>query len=146
MLHLSRSLNTSFSRCVMAGLVCGILAGVLNAGYTYLYGKVTGFTISVFDALLIFFGVPLLFIIAGFILYEMVEYIKRGRLWFTILSLLLVITAIILALASSGKAMDGHLPGVILITGLLIAFLLPYLATHARIFMDDKEFSESADS
>ena len=146
MLHLSRSLNTSFSRWLMAGLACGIIAAILNAGYSYFYGKLTGFAVTVFDPLLIFFGVPLLFMIAGFILYEMVEYIKRGGLLFTVLSLLLVIIATIVALNKYGKEMDGLLLGINLISGLILAFLLPYLATHARIFMDNDEFSESADS
>ena len=146
MLHLSRSLNTSFSRCLMAGLACGIIAAILNAAYSYFYGNLTGFAVSVFDPLLIFFGVPLLFMIAGFILYEMVEYIKGGRLLFTILAIMLVIAATIVALNKYGKEMDGLLLGINLISGLILAFLLPYLATHAKIFMDNDEFSESADS
>lgn len=142
MLHLSRSLNTSFSRCLLAGFACGILAAALNVVYALLYGRVTGFAVAMFDPLLIFVGFPLFFSIAGLILYEMVEYVKRGKMIFTVLSLLLTVTAIIVALTYR-KEMEGLLLGVILITGLLLSFLLPFLATHARIFMDNEEFTES---
>jgi hypothetical protein len=43
------------------------------------------------------------------------------------------------------KGMEGFLLGITIITGLLMAFLLPYLATHAKIFMDKEELSESAE-
>jgi hypothetical protein len=147
MLHLARSINTSISRCLMAGLACGILAAVLHAGYIYLYGSVTDFTGGMLlSPLPIFIGVPLLYMLAGFILFEMVEYIKKGRLIFMILLLLLTTIAIILASTRYGEEMEGLMLGIILINGLLLSLLLPYLATHAKIFMDKEEFSESADT
>ena len=44
------------------------------------------------------------------------------------------------------EGIEGLLLGIILITGLLISFMLPFLATHAKIFMDKEEFSESTES
>jgi hypothetical protein len=147
MLHLARSLNTSTSRCLMAGLACGILAALLNAGYTYLYGKFADISGGMLLSPLVFFiGVPILFVLAGFILFEMVEYVKKGRLIFSILFLLLTAFATIMALSRYDEGMEGLVAGHILINGLLISLLLPFLATHAKIFMDKDEYSESADA
>jgi hypothetical protein len=146
MLHLSRSLNTSTSRCLMAGLACGILAAVLNAVYTYIYGNATNLSHGMLLSPVTFFiGVPILFLAAGFIFFEMVEYIKKGRFIFSILFLLLTALATMIVLNMYEGAMEGFVAGLIIINGLLISLLLPYLATHAKLFMDRDEYSESAD-
>jgi hypothetical protein len=41
--------------------------------------------------------------------------------------------------------MHGLLLGIEIVTGLIVALLLPFLATHPRIFMENEEFSESVD-
>jgi hypothetical protein len=41
--------------------------------------------------------------------------------------------------------MRGLLLGIEILTGLVIALLLPFLATHPKIFMENEEFSESVD-
>ena len=141
--------NTSFSRSLMAGLICGIIAAVANAAYNFYYRKATGFESSGFiEPLIIFIAFPLLLIIAGIIFFEMVEYIKRGKLLFTILFLVLMLTAIFVDLFTQGtqqlmSGTRGLLFGMEIITGLLIAFLLPFLATHPKIFMEQEELSES---
>ncbi|HWJ30239.1 MAG TPA: hypothetical protein VNS32_27130, partial [Flavisolibacter sp.] len=89
-----------------------------------------------FAPVLIFIGIPLFFIVGGVIFYEMVEYIKSGRLFFTLLFLLLMIIAVVTELNDGGKAMKGLVLGIVLITGLLTALLIPFFATHAKIFMD----------
>lgn len=144
MMHWAHSKNTSISRSLLAGLACGIIAAILNVGYMYFYRKATGFTgVGLFEPLFFFIAFPLLFIIAGFIFFEMIEYIKRGRMVFTFLFLLLTLMATISDLNSFGKAKEEFLLGIILITGILISLLLPFLATHAKIFMDEEELSES---
>jgi hypothetical protein len=146
MLHLSRSLNTSTSRCLMAGLACGILAAVLNAIYTYFYGNSADLSHGMLLSPVTFFiGIPILFLLAGFILFEMVEYVKKGRIIFSILFLLLTALATIIALNRYDQGMDGLVAGLIIINGLLISLLLPYLATHAKLFMDKEEYRESED-
>jgi len=146
-MHLAATKNTSFSRSLLAGIVCGILAAILNLAYTTFYRKATDLTsFKVVEPLLIFIAFPLLFVIAGFIFFEMVENIKKGRLYFTILSLVMMGVALVFGLRQLDKGIGDLLFGIILITGLLVSLLLPFLATHPKIFMDKEELSESTDS
>jgi drug/metabolite transporter (DMT)-like permease len=147
MMHFAPQRNTSLSRSLLAGLACGILAALLNVLYTYFYRTATEFSGSMlFEPLVIFIAFPLLFLVGGFLFFEMVEFIKKGRLFFTVFFLLLMLIAAILGINNYGKEMEGLLLGIIAITGLLMSFLLPFLATHARIFMDQEEFTESAET
>ena len=146
-MHLASAKNTSFSRSLLAGIICGILAAILNLAYTAFYRRATDFTsFKVVEPLLIFIAFPLLFVIAGFIFFEMVENIKKGRLYFTILSLVMMGVALVFGLRQLDKGIGDLLFGIILITGLLVSLLLPFLATHPKIFMDKEELSESTDS
>ena len=146
-MHLAATKNTSFSRSLLAGIVCGILAAILNLAYTTFYRKATDFTsFKVVEPLLIFIAFPLLFVIAGFIFFEMVENMRKGRLYFTILSLVMMGVALVFGLRQLNKGIGDLLFGIILITGLLVSLLLPFLATHPKIFMDKEELSESTDS
>ena len=146
-MHLAASKNTSLSRSLLAGIVCGILAAILNVVYTVFYRKATDFTAyKVVEPLLIFIAFPLLFVIAGFIFYEMVENIKKGRMYFTILSLIMMAVALLFGLRQLEKGIGDLLFGIILITGLIVSLLLPFLATHPKIFMDREELAESTES
>jgi drug/metabolite transporter (DMT)-like permease len=138
--------NTSFSRALIAGLICGLIAAVLNAAYNFYYRKATGYQSNkVVEPMLIFMAVPLILVVTSFIFFEMVEFLKKGRLIFTILTLLLVIAVVIFVFAENMSGINGLLFGMTIITGLIIALLLPFLATHPKIFMDNEEFSESSD-
>ena len=146
-MHLASKKNTSFSRSLLAGIVCGILAAILNLVFTVFYRKATDFAAyKVVEPLLIFIAFPLLFVIAGFIFFEMVENIRKGRLYFTILSLVMMAIALVFGLRQLERGIGDLLFGIILITGLLVSLLLPFLATHPKIFMDSEELSESTDS
>jgi hypothetical protein len=145
-MHLAKLKKTSFSRSLMAGFACGIVAALLTVLYSYVYRNATGFEGSVlFTPLLIFIGFPILFVITGVILYEMIDRIKNGRMWFTVLFLLLMMLALVFDVNGQSKGSEGLLLGIILITGLLMALLLPYLATHAKVFMDEEEFKQTED-
>jgi len=139
--------NTSFSRALIAGLICGLVAAVLNAVYNFYYRKATGFeSDKIIEPMMIFMAMPLLFMITSFIFFEMVEFLRRGKLIFTLLSLMLVVVAVIIGFSEAISGINGLLFGMAIITGLLIAFLLPFLATHPKIFMEDEELSESGES
>ena len=143
--HLAHSKNTSISRSMMAGLACGILAAMLSGAYTYFYRKATDYSGSMyFEPLIIFFAFPVLFIVAALIYFEMADYIKRGGLIFILIVIALVVFAIFFGLKDFEKGKQGLLIGYILITGVLLA-LLPFLSTHAKIFMDKDEYTESDD-
>ena len=142
--------NTSFSRSVIAGLICGIIAAVLNAVYDYFFRNATGFDKDkLISPLVIFSAVPIILIIAGVIFFEMAEFMKRGRLIFTTLFLVIMLVAIAIDLTVRGNSnslprTNGLLLGMEIVTGLIIAFLLPFLATHPWIFMENEELSESS--
>jgi len=57
-----------------------------------------------------------------------------------------MLIAIFFDLSQLAKGPGDLLLGIVLITGLLISFLLPFLATHPKIFMDKEELSESFES
>jgi drug/metabolite transporter (DMT)-like permease len=143
--------DTSFSRSVIAGAICGLIAALLNAVYDLFYRTTTGFeSDKLISPVPIFFAVPALLIIAGVIFFEMVEFIKMGKLLFTVLFLSLTLLAIIIDVFQNGNrnslsGMRGLLLGIEILTGLVIALLLPFLATHPKIFMENEEFSESVD-
>src|SRR6266513_2959133 len=95
-MHLAMSKNTSLSRSLLGGFVCGFIAALLNVGYTFFYRKATDFTgYKLIEPMLIFIAFPLLFIIAGLIFFEMVENIRKGGLFFTLLFLSLMLVAVI---------------------------------------------------
>ena len=145
-MHLAAQKNTSLSRSLLAGLVAGLVGAFLAAGYTFFYRKATDITgYKIVEPMLIFMVIPIIVISTGLIFFEMVENMKRGRLFFTIISLFVTLAAIVFALRLE-KGIRELLFGIILITGLLISFLLPFLATHPKLFMDEEELSESAES
>jgi hypothetical protein len=136
--------TTSFSRAVIAGLICGIIAALLNVIYEFFYRKITGLVgDKLISPLPIYVGFPILMIAAGVIFLGAVEFIRRGRLFFTIFFLSLTLLAIVFSVRSA-NGVRGLLLGMEIITGLLISFLLPFLATHPKIFMEQEELSESS--
>ena len=146
-MHLAAKHHTSISRSLLAGFACGIIAAFLDVVYNVIYMDASGKSGSVlFAPVLIFIGIPLFFIVGGVIFYEMVEYIKSGRLFFTLLFLLLMIIAVVTELNDGGKAMKGLVLGLVLITGLLTALLIPFFATHEKIFMDKEDLIESKET
>lgn len=146
-MHLAAKLHTSISRSLLAGLACGIIAALLDEVYNVIFINASRYNGTVLSSpVVIFIGIPLFTVIGGAIFYEMVEYVKSGKLLFTLLFLLLMALAIIVDLNRSGKEMKGLVLGIVLITGLLTALLLPFFATHAKIFMDKEDFKESEET
>lgn len=77
----------------------------------------------------------------------MVEVWKRGELYFVILALVLTAGAVVFILVYNSGLIEGGnglLLGIEVITGLIVSFLLPFLATHPKIFMEKEELTESA--
>lgn len=145
-MHLAAQKNTSLSRSLLAGLVSGLVGAFLAAGYTFFYRKATDVSgYKIVEPMLIFLVIPIIVISTGLIFFEMADNMKKGRMFFTIISLFVTLAAIVLVLKLD-KGIRELLLGIVLITGLLISFLLPFLATHPKLFMDEEELSESVDS
>jgi len=145
-MHLAAQKNTSLSRSLLAGLVSGLIGAFLAAGYTFFYRKATDISgYKIVEPMLIFLVIPIIVISTGLIFFELADNMKKGRMFFTIISLFVTLAAIFLVLKLD-KGIRELLLGIVLITGLLISFLLPFLATHPKLFMDEEELSESAES
>jgi hypothetical protein len=141
--------ESSFSRALLAGVICGIIAAALIVIYASLYKRITGFEgLGFIEPSIIFVACPLIMVFAGFVFLGMVEVFKKGELYFIVLALLLTVGAIVFDLLSKeGSAMSGSKGlwlGIIVIGGSIISFLLPFLATHPKIFMEKEELLESA--
>jgi len=141
--------ESSFSRALLAGLICGILGAALIAFYTFEYRKITEFKgLGFLEPMVIFIGVPLLMVLAGFLFLGMVEQFKNGEFLYILLALALTIGGIVVVLiVKEGPMLSGSkglLLGIITIGGLISAFLLPFLGTHPKIFMEEEELLESA--
>lgn len=141
--------ESSFSRALLAGLICGILGAALIAFYTFEYRKITEFKgLGFLEPMVIFISVPLLMVLAGFLFLGMVEVFKNGELLYVLLALVLTIGGFVVVLVvNEGPVLSGSKGlwlGIITIGGLISTFLLPFLGTHPKIFMEEEELLESA--
>jgi hypothetical protein len=132
------STRISFIRSVMAGLLTGIIAAVVNLVFVFIYRSLTGINAYNFyiSPLFIFIGIPLILILSGILLFALVRYLRKGLTWFITFFILLTIFGIMICIfypePVGGK---GLLIGLEVITGLAAARVLPYLAMHPGIFM-----------
>ena len=141
--------ESSFSRALLAGLICGILGAALIAFYTFEYRKITEFKgLGFLEPMVIFISVPLLMVLAGFLFLGMVELFKNGELLYILLALVLTVGGFVVVLVvNKGPVLSGSKGlwlGIITIGGLISTFLLPFLGTHPKIFMEEEELLESA--
>jgi hypothetical protein len=141
--------ESSFSRALLAGLICGIIGAALIAFYTFEYRKITEFKgLGFLEPMVIFIAVPLLMVLAGFLFLGMVEQFKNGEFLYILLALVLTIGGLVVVLiVKAGPVLSGSkglLLGIITIGGLISTFLLPFLGTHPKIFMEEEELLESA--
>ncbi len=139
--------TTSFSRALLAGVICGLIAALVNVIYDFVYRRIADFHIDkLISPFPIFIGFPLMMAIAGIIFWILVEYLKQGKLVFTIIFFLATLVALAFDIfgPNVSSQMTGLLLGMIIVSGILIAFLLPYLATHPGIFMEQEELKESS--
>ncbi len=134
--------QTGFSKILMTGLFTGIIATLLNLVYNYVYRSVTNLNPSeiINVSSLIFISVSVL-LIAGFIYFLFVKYLKQGKIFYIILFLILTVLSIVVAFAfqrSSDPQISsqfrGLFIGVNLILGLSATFVIPYLSNHDKLF------------
>jgi ABC-type thiamin/hydroxymethylpyrimidine transport system permease subunit len=130
--------ESPFYRSLMSGLFAGIVITIANLAYNFLYRDLTSFNPSYFvNVTTIIFISILLSLVAGILYYLIVPYAKKSRLLYIILFVLL--TAFVTYLAFTvQRSVDmkvttqfhGLFAGIVIITGLVDAFLIPYMAEH----------------
>lgn len=132
------NVDTPLYKSVMAGLATGIIAACINLAYNFVYRGITQFapSISVINVATIIFASTLICIVAGLLFYFIVEYLKKDTKifrWIFIIITLIVIASALLIGGMSGK-FEGLYFGVVVITSICSAFLIPWLFSHKNAF------------
>ena len=134
---------TTLSKSILAGLLSGVLAALINLGYVIIYRESTGFggdNIYVMP-LTIFIGFPILLLVGGMCYFLIQKHLPNGKMWFSILCITILAALVVLVIQDTrnhhGSIMSGArglFLGMIVITFLLAAFLIPYFARHSKIY------------
>lgn len=127
-----------FYKSLMAGLFGGIVITIANLVFNFIYRGVTRFNPSqLINVTSIIFVSILLSLVAGIIYYVIVPYARRNK--FLYIALFIVLTAILTYVsftvhrsndAHVSAQFDGLLAGIVIITGITDALLIPYMAKH----------------
>ena len=136
---------SALSRGILGGLFVGIITAVLNLAFDYIYRKITHYQAAEYVNInsIIFFTIPTL-VAAGIVYSIIIRFVKRGVLVYTILSLILTLIVTFIPLGPNmlpnGEMMPptsrGLTMGIVILTGLMGAFALPYFAEHPRVWSD----------
>ncbi len=130
-----------FYRSVMAGLAGGLVSTLINLIYNFIYRDVSDYNPSQFiNVTTIIFVSLLVSLVAGLAYYFIVPFAKKRN--FLYWALIGVLTVLLTMLAFTSHRSDSiivtnhfHilLGGIIVLTGLTDAFLIPYLAKNKNI-------------
>jgi uncharacterized integral membrane protein len=134
---------TTLSKSILAGLLSGVIAALINLCYVIIYRETTGFSgddIFVMP-LTIFFGFPILLLLGGMCYFLIQKHMPNGMIWFSILCLTLMTALAVFVIQDTryhhGTLLSGPrglFLGLVIITFLLAAFLIPYFARHSKIY------------
>ena len=136
-----QSRTVTFLRSLMAGLFTGIIAGAASFLYVFIYRSAIGVEAydMVISPLLIFLGFPILLTFMGLLFFGMKWYLRKGAALYSVLILWLTVFALGANLLAPGEislsGYKGLLFGIESITGIMSAFLLPYLARYSKFFI-----------
>ncbi len=142
--------TNSLNRSVISGVMAGVLAAIANFFFVLIYRLGTGVNAYeyIISPVFIGFGFPILLTLVGLIYFVMNRYLPKGVMWYSILFISLTLFAVLTDFLSrvTGSILSGSkglLLGMIIITGLMISFLIPYLARHPKIFMTKEGVRET---
>ena len=132
--------QTDLSRGVLAGLLTGIVAAVLNTVFVIIYRSAASFyEFSGLDITVIVFGSILLSIACGLVFYFLVHYLRRGMTLYRVIVCMVTALIVLLGIMVRQSVM-GDVPeefkllvvGTQVIIGGLAVFFIPYLFNHDR--------------
>jgi hypothetical protein len=129
-------------RAVLGSLFAGIIATVLSLIYNYFYRAITGYTfLGVFTVYTIILFCIVMCMAGGIIYFLLKKNIRSGRIIYMALFLVLTILGLFLHInfnvtvgEGGPSGVHGLTMGIDIITGCTIAFLVPYMAEHPRIW------------
>lgn len=128
----------SFYRSLMAGLFAGIILTIANLIFNYIYRSVTSFNPSqIVNVTSIIFVSLILSVLAGILYYLVVPYAHKSRFLFIILFAVLTVIVTYGAFnvtrssdANVSAQFHGLFAGIVIITGVVDALLIPYIARN----------------
>ena len=134
--------SVTFTKSLLVGLLAGIVAAMLNLVYMIIYRESTNFAADlIVMPLTIFIGFPILMVLAGSAYYLLQKHLLSGSTWFAIFCLIGMISLLFVTIIDTrlnhGTVLSGArglFLGMVVITFLLAAFLIPYLAKHPGIY------------
>jgi hypothetical protein len=136
----------TLGRCLLAGLLTGIIAAVIVSIFNIIYRRETELiAYAVVMHLSIFMAFPFFHLVSGGFYFLFVDHLKKGTLVFVIIMLLgTLISALITGYAGNRtdptvEAFRGLLMGLEIIGGLLGALLIPYLVRHPGLFLTPED-------
>lgn len=130
-----------FYKSLMSGLFGGIVVTLVNLMYNFVYRGITRFNPSqLINVTSIIFVSILLSMVAGIIYYAIVPYGKKNKIVYNVLFIVLTVfityTAFTVHRSSDilvSSQFHGLLAGIVIITGITDAFLIPYMAKHQNM-------------
>lgn len=134
--------QTKLSKALLTGVFAGIIATLVNLVYDYLYRDLVKFYPSEFiNVSSIIFATMLLFTAAGIIYYLLNKFIRHGNIVYIVVFCALTVISFIASMhvnrtpdPSISEEFRGLLLGTVAVTGLLAAFLIPYLTRHDTLY------------
>ena len=142
MLYENFYFSPTFPKSILAGLLAGIITALLNLAYMIVYRESTNFaTDLVVMPLTIFIGYPILMVLAASVYFLLQKHFRRGPVWFMSICFISMIALLTLTIRDTrvnhGALLTGArglFLGMVFISFLLAAFLIPYLARHSKIY------------
>lgn len=133
--------QTPLSRSLFGGLLAGLVAVTLNTIFDFVYRGTSGFALSeVVNIPSIIFASLIVAMIGG-VVYFLLRNVSSKQIIYIVLFMALTILGIFWAVGiqRTPNAIQQHdfrilFGGVVLITGLCTAFLVPYFARHDGIY------------
>lgn len=120
------------SRAVFAGAFTGFVASIVNLAYHLVYRFATDFSPSDFiNVSSIIFGTMIVSVIAGFLYYFLGTGRSKTILFYLIFAVIIVLCLVLDITASKNVSREWLLFGLILITGGLVLFMVPYYTKHS---------------
>ncbi len=137
--------QTPLSRSLMAGLANGIMATIVNLVFNYVYRGITKLSllVSIINVESIIFATLFVSIIAGLIYHFIVFYLKKSAVIYTVAIIVFTVIAILAGFTYHrsvdlhvSRQFEGLYSGIVIITGLSSAFMIPWLAKHKNAFFN----------